>query len=170
MGKHERIIPAAPPPRQATVVIKHFESCKRMLAALELKIPELAFAAAVGKPDGKEALLALSQEIAALKFEIEHHAKARALAERLDEQAVVDWRAAVQTLPPEQIVDGIGREVCPRLCGAGGGCVISGSDALSGPCCHPKKEGLMLSRYNENAQIVRVFAAACAALKIRSVA
>jgi hypothetical protein len=170
MSKHERIIPDKPPAPQAVTVVKHFEACKRTLAVLELKIPETAFAAAVGKPGAKQSLVALRQQIAALKFEIEHHPKARALAERSDEQAIVDWRAQVQTLPPEQIVDGIGREVCPRLCGAGGGCVISGSDALSGPCCHPNKEGLMLTRYRENAQIMRVWSAACAALKIRSVA
>jgi hypothetical protein len=168
--KHERIVSDKPPAPQATVVAKHFEATKRTLAGLEAKIPELAFAAAVGKLGAKEDLAALQQKIGALKFEIEHHAKARALAERSDEQAIVDWRAAIQTMDPADIVAGIGREVCPRLCGAGGGCVISGADSLSGPCCHPNKEGLMLTRYRENPQIMRVFAAACAALKIRSVA
>jgi hypothetical protein len=113
-------------------------------------------------------LAALYQKIAVTKFSIECHPKARAQAEISDEQAIVDWRAQVQTLPVAQIVDGIGREMCPRLCSAGAGCVISGSDALAGPCCHPAKEGLMLTRYRENAQIMRVFSAACTALKIRS--
>jgi hypothetical protein len=167
--KHEQI-PDKPPALQATVVVKHLEACKRALAALEAQIPEQAFAAAVGKPGGAENLAALHQKIGSVKFEIECHPKARALAERSDEQAIVDWRAAIQTMDPADIVAGIGREVCPRLCGAGGGCAISGADSLSGPCCHPNKEGLMLTRYRENAQIMRVWSAACAALKIRSVA
>jgi hypothetical protein len=170
MSKHERI-PDKPPAPRAAAVTEHLQASRRTLAALEAQVPEMALAAALGEPGGAENLTALHQKIGAVKFEIECYPRARARAERSDEQAVVDWRAQVQTLPPEQIVDGIGREVCPRLCGAGGGCVIAGSDPLAGGlCCHPNKEGLVLSRYNENPQIVRVFAAACAALKIRSVA
>jgi hypothetical protein len=165
MGGHEKIISTEPPSPRAHTVRDHLQYLKRALEALEAEIPERALEAAEGKPDG---LAALHEKITAAKFEIECHPKARALAERSDEQAIVNWRAAVQTLPAEQIVDGIGREVCPRLCSAGGGCVISGADTLSGPCCHPNREGLMLTRYKENAQIIRVFAAACAALKIRS--
>src|SRR6266404_975429 len=157
MGRHETIVPNQPPAPRAAAVLEHLQACKRLLATLEGKIPELAFAAAVGKPGGAENLAALREKIASAKFFIENYPKARAYAELLDEQAVVDWRAAVQTMDPAEIVRGIGKEVCPRLCSAGGGCVISGADALSGPCCHPNREGLMLSRYHENEQIMRVW-------------
>jgi hypothetical protein len=167
-GVVKKIVPDKPPELQAPAVVKHQQITKATLAVLEAQIPETAFAAAVGKPGGAENLSSLREKIAAAKFMVENYPKARAYAELLDEQALVDWRAAVQTLDPAELVAGIGKEVCPRLCGAGGGCVISGSDAFSGPCCHPLREGLMLTRYKESAQIVRVFSAACAALRIRS--
>jgi hypothetical protein len=167
MGMRENT--TEPPAPRAPAVVARLKVAQRELADLKLQIPEHALAVAEGKLGAKESLSSLHQKITAVTFEIEHGSKAaRELAARLDEQAIVDWRAQVQMLPVAQIVDGIGREVCPRLCGAGAGCVISGSDVLSGPCCHPLKEGLMLSRYRENAQIMRVWAACCAALKIRS--
>src|SRR5258705_11533166 len=121
MGRHEQTIPTEPPAPRAPAVLEHLQACKRLLATLEGKIPELAFAAAVGKPGGAENLATLREEIAAAKFCIESYPKARAYAELRDEQAVVDWRAAGQTMDPAEIVCGIGREVFPPLCTARGG-------------------------------------------------
>ena len=162
MGKMEKIVLAEPPAARAPVVLEHLHVTKRALAALEAQIPETAFAAAVGKPGGAENLAALRAEIATAKFSIENYPKVRELAERQDEQAVVQWKAEVQKLPPEQIIEGISRDACCRRCISGTVCAISGSDPLAGPCQHPLIGGaLELSRYRDNEKIQQVYDAAC---------
>jgi hypothetical protein len=168
MGRHEKIIPTELPARRAPAVLKHLQISKRELVALEGQIPALLLAVAEARPGAKEGLAALREEIATAEFEIENHAKARELAERLDEQAIVAWKAAVQTLSLEDIVEGITKDQCCRRCAAGAGCVISGADPLAGPCCHPVLVGrLELTRYQENPKVAAVYAAACALLGIR---
>jgi hypothetical protein len=165
MGKHEKIIvPDKPPAPRAPAVIAHLQSCKRELAALQREIPGHLLAVAEERPGAKEDLAALREKIAAAEFEIQHHAGARLMAERLDEEAMVAWKADVQALPADQIVEGITREACCRRC-IPGNCVITGSDQLSGPCAHPVLVGaLELTRYKNNPKIQTVFAAACAKL------
>jgi hypothetical protein len=168
MGKYEQIIASEPPAPRAPAVIALRGALERELADLKLRVAETALAAYEQK-NGRERLAELDAKIRACTLQIESAPAAHQLAAQLDEQAMAQWRAAVQTLEPAEIVAGIGREVCPRLCGAGGGCCIVGSDSLAGSlCCHPAKEGLVLARYHENSQIVRVYAAAVAALKMGS--
>jgi hypothetical protein len=168
MGRHEKIIPTELPARRVPAVIAHLQTSKRALVALEGKVPALLLAVAEERPGAKEGLAALREEIAAAEFEIEHHAKARQLAERLDEQAIVAWKAAVQTLSPEALVEGITKDQCCRRCAAGAGCVITGADPLAGPCAHPALVGaLELHRYVDNPKIQAVYAAACAKLGLR---
>jgi hypothetical protein len=168
MGRREKIIPTEPPAPRAPVVVAHLQESRRRLAALEAQNPETAFAAAVGKPGGAESLAALRDEITTAKFAIENYPKAREHAELLDEQAIVAWKAAVQTLSPEDLVEGITKDQCCRRCAAGAGCVITGADAGAGPCAHPVLVGsLELHRYRGNPQICAVFDAACAKLNLK---
>ena len=162
MGKMEKIVLAEPPAPQVRVVLEHLHVTKRALAALEAQISETAFAAAVGKPCGAENLAALREKIATAKFAIENYPQVRALAERQDEQAVVQWKAEVQKLPPEQIIEGISRDACCRRCISGTVCAISGSDPLAGPCQHPLIGGaLELSRYKDSAKVQAIYDAIC---------
>jgi hypothetical protein len=83
------------------------------------------------------------------------------LAERLDEEALVAWKAAVQTLPAEEIIAGIGKSACCRRC-IPGACVITGSDPLAGTCQHPLIGGALDQlRYRGNRQIEAIYDAAC---------
>jgi hypothetical protein len=168
MGRHEKIIPTELPARRVPTVIAHLQISKRALVALEGEVPALLLAVAEERAGAKEGLAALREEIAAAKFEIENHAKARELAERLDEEAIVSWKAAVQTLSPEELVEGITKDQCCRRCAAGAGCVITGADPLAGPCAHPALVGsLELHRYRDNPQICAVYAAAAAKLNLK---
>jgi hypothetical protein len=156
-----KIVPAGPPAPQAPVVLEHLHVTKRALAGLELKIPELVFAAAVGKSGGAENLAVLREQIATAKFSIENYPKARAQAELCDQEALVQWRAAVQTLPPEEIIVGITKDACCRRCIVGG-CAITGSDPLAGPCQHPLIGGaLELTRFKSNQKIQVIYDASC---------
>jgi hypothetical protein len=168
MGKIEKIVPDKPPELRALAVVARLKIAQRELADLKLQVAERVLAVAEGTPGARESLAALHQKITATAFEIESNFQARELAARLDEEAIVAWKAAVQTLDPEEIIAGITKDQCCRLCLRGAGCVITGCDALAGPCAHPAREGLMLTRYKENPKIVAVFAAACAKLGIRN--
>jgi hypothetical protein len=162
MGKMEKIVLAEPPAPQVRVVLEHLHVTKRALAALEAQISETAFAAAVGKPCGAENLAALREKIATAKFAIENYPQVRAHAERQDEQAVVQWKAEVQKLPPEQIIAGITKDSCCRRCTDRTGCALTGIDPLSHPCAHPVLVGaLELTRYRDNEKIQRIYDAAC---------
>jgi hypothetical protein len=142
---------------------------QRELADLKLRIPECALACAEGKPGGKEGLADLHRKISEAEFEISGNGPARELAARLDEAAIVAWKATVQTLEPEEIVAGLSKDACCRRCLAGAGCVITGSDPLAFPCAHPVLVGsLELQRYRDNPKIRAVYAAACAKLGIGS--
>jgi hypothetical protein len=174
MGRHETIIPTEPP--RAPAVLKHLEICKRTLAALEREVPGLLLAVAEGVPGSKEGLTALREKIAAVEFEIAHCAAARMHAETLDREALVSYRAAIQTLSPEEIIDGITKESCCRRCPEAGRCVISAADIMAGACCHPVKErhlfpldatGKRIFRHRDNPQASRVFDAACDKLNVR---
>jgi hypothetical protein len=168
MSKYEQIIPTEPPALRAPAVARRLAIAQRELVDLKLQIGERVVAVAEGKPGAKESLAVLHQKITATSFEIESSAGARELAERLDEEAMVAWKAAVQTLDPEEIIVGITKDECCRRCGAGFGCVITGADALSWPCAHPLLVGsLELHRYKDNPKIRAVYGAACAKLGVR---
>jgi hypothetical protein len=168
MGKHERIIPDKPPAPRAPKVLERLQISKRTLGELEGEIPRLLLAALEGRPGSGDELAALRESIAAVQFEIENNGRARDLAAHLDQEAIAAWRQAIQTLPPEQLVDGVTRDGCCRRCGPAG-CVIVGSDPMARECAHPviSREGLK-ARYHGNPKIVAVFEAAAAKLGIGS--
>jgi hypothetical protein len=168
MGKFEKIVPDQPPALRAPAVALRLAIAQRELVELKLQIGERGLAVAECKPGAKEAFAALHQKITATAFEIDQFPLARELAARLDDEAIIAWKASVQTLEPEEIVAGITKDECCSRCSGGSGCVITGSDRLAGPCAHPLREGLALTRYHENPKIVTVFAAACAKLGVRS--
>jgi hypothetical protein len=165
MGKFEKIVPDQPPALRAPAVARRLAIARRELVELKLLIGERGLAVAEGKPGAKEAFAALHQKITATAFEIEQFSMARELAARLDDEALIAWKAAVQKLEPGDIVAGISKDECCRRCI--GGCAITGSDRLAGPCAHPLREGLALTRYHESPKIVAVFAAACAKLGVK---
>jgi hypothetical protein len=169
MGRHEQIIPLDPPAARAPAVLARRGALERELADLKLQIPEMALAAYERRPGGRESLAALDAKIRACTFLIDCAAAAHGLAARLDEEATVAWKAAVQNLDPEEIVAGITKDSCCRRCQAGAGCVITASDPSAGPCAHPVLAGaLALHRYQDDPKICAVFSAACAKLGIRS--
>ena len=170
MGRYEQIVPIEPPAARAPAVLARLRSAERELADLKLQIPEHALAVAENEPGAKEALAALHQKIILTTFEIESNAQAGYLAARLYQEELVAYRAAIQTLPPEQIVDGITKDSCCRRCPAAGRCVIVGSDILSGgSCAHPVLVGaLELNSHRTNPRIVAVYTAAAEKLGVRS--
>jgi hypothetical protein len=168
MGKLEKIVPVEPPAPRAPTVLEHLQVSKRNLVALEAEIPGLLLAVAEERAGAKEGLAILREEIAAAKFAIEHSAKARELAERLHDEAVVAFKASVQSLPVAEIIDGLTRDSCCRRCIRGTGCAITGSDPLAGPCQHPVLVGaLELHRYVDNPRIQEIYAAACVKLGLK---
>jgi len=115
--------------------------------ALRAGAVELALASALGDLDAKAALAALPPKLAALQFEIDLNHQAHEMAQGHDAAAEVAWRASIQTLPPEEIIEGIGKESCCRRCqpGAMGGCVITAAAPWAGATCgHPLKEKNMV--------------------------
>ena len=178
MGKMETIAPATPPAARVPAVLARLRTAERELADLKLQRGERQLAAAEGRHGAKEALAALHQKIAAVAFEIECSGPAREHAARLDQDALVAYRAAIQTLPAEVIVAGLTRDSCCGLCGPATGCVIAGNNLLggAGPCSHPVKErlsfvlderGRRIFRYRDNPQASKVFDAACEKLNVR---
>jgi hypothetical protein len=165
MGIRETMVPIEPPAQRAPAVLSRLRAAQRELVDLKLRIPECALAAAEGKPGAREALAALHRGITAIAFEIECSPDARFLAERLDASALAAWRANIQTLPIEQIIDGITRDQCCRRCSTAGACVITGANPYAGPCGHPVLVGALEKQsYRDNPKIQAVFAAACAKL------
>jgi hypothetical protein len=163
-----REIAHSPPAPRAVRVAERLQISKRTLGELEGEIPRLLLAALEGYPGAKDELAALREKIAAAEFEIQHNSKALVHASHLDQEATDVWRASIQTLPLGELVDGITRDGCCRLCGPAG-CVIVGADPMGRECSHPvvSREGLK-ARYHQNPKIVAVFEAACLKLGIRS--
>jgi hypothetical protein len=158
MGKHERIVSTEPPAPRAPGVLVYLDASKRVLAGLETEVAEAALAAAEETPGAQEKLALLYGKIGVAKFEIDSNAKAHDLAQRLDRQAVEDWKTAIQAMPPEKIIAGITASSCCRLCSADTGCVITAGQN----CAHPVKTGVLPVRLADNPAIRKIFAAACA--------
>src|SRR5437879_1636802 len=116
MGMHQNIISTTPPPANAPGVRAHRKMLEIERDALRAGAVELALASAMGDRDAKAALAALPAKLAALQFEIDLGHQAMELAQGHDAAAEVAWRASIQTLPPEEIIEGIGKESCCRLC------------------------------------------------------
>lgn len=179
MGKIEQIVPIDPPAPTAKDVRAHRRTLDLSLDALKAGAAELALASARGRVGAQDALAALHWKIRATEFEIECSHQAYELAMREDAAAEVAWRAAIQTMDPEEIIAGIGKESCCRRCTPGivGGCVITASAPYAGSACgHPVKErhqfnrdetGQRLFRYRDTPQASKVFDTACKKLDVR---
>jgi hypothetical protein len=179
MGRREQIIPLDPPAARAPAVLERRGALERELADLKLQIAEKALDAYERRPDGRESLAALDAKIRACAFLIDCYAAAHELAARRDDQAIVTWKAEVQTLEPEEIVAGISKELCCHRCqpGSPGGCVITASAPHSGGVCsHPVRsrhlfhldhKGKPFFPYRASPRASEIFDAACEKLNVR---
>jgi hypothetical protein len=166
-----------PPAPTAMAVSAHRRTLELERDALRAGAAALALASARGDQAAKEALAALPARHAALTFEIDLNGEAVALAQAEDAAAEKGWRAAIQTLPVDEIIFGINRDECCRRCTAGtpGGCVLAGAARFAGTTCyHPVKEsfannaqGLRVFPLADDPQAAKVFFAACEKLKVR---
>jgi hypothetical protein len=147
-------VPARPVAR-APAVLDHLQASKQALAALEAEIAASALAAIEAQPGAKEALATLHGRTKAVAFEIDCNGKAYELARRLDEHAIIDWKADIQALPADQIVAGITATTCCKLCSDDTGCIISG-----GACAHPVLAGSLTPGLQGNPAVRRVYRAA----------
>jgi hypothetical protein len=181
MGKHEQIIPLAPPSPTAPAVRAHRKKLEAARDGLRTGAAALALASALGDADAQAALAAIPNKFAALQLEIDLNHEAHELAYKQDADAEVAWRAAIQTLPPEELLVGLNKDECSRLCQPGipGGCVLCGAAPHAGSTCwHPTRMG-SFHQFNldnlgkrifplrDNPQASRVFDAALDKLKVR---
>jgi hypothetical protein len=178
MGKHETIA-LDPPAPTARAVRAHRQTLELSRDALKAGAAELALASARGKAGAQDALAALCGKIRATEFEIECNNAAFELATQEDAAAEVAWRAAIQTLDPEEIIAGITKEGCCRRCTPGipGGCVLTASAPhAGGECGHPiiqrhlfhvDDTGRRKFRHRDNPQASKIFDAACQKLNVQ---
>jgi hypothetical protein len=171
--------PLTPPAPTAKAVRAHRKKLEAVRDGLRTGAAELALASALGDADAKAALAGIPAKFAALQFEIDLNHEAYELAHKQDADAETAWRASLQTMDPADIIEGIGKECCPRNCtpGVAGGCVISaGAPHAGGTCVHPVRErdifyinsnGKREFQYRHSARASAVFDAACEKLKVR---
>lgn len=162
-------VPTEPPPSRVPAVDRRREIIERELVDLKQQVDERVLACAEGKPDAWKNLADLCAKIRVAEFEIDGLAPARDLAARLDDHALMAWRAEVQTLSPSEIIAGITKDDCCDRCT--NGCVILGADpsADRNECAHPMRFGFygpLAARYADNPQVQAVHAAACAKLRV----
>jgi hypothetical protein len=166
-----------PPAPTAIAVRAHRRTLELERDALRAGAAALALASSRGDQAAKEALAALPARHAALNFEIDLNGEAVELAQAEDAAAEQAWRAAIQTLPVDEIIAGISPDSCCRRCtpGSPGGCVLSGGARFAGSTCyHPVREaypnnehGKRVFPLRDDPQAAKVFFAACDKLKVR---
>jgi hypothetical protein len=167
MGLHEQPVPALPALCGPSVGVR-LAWCRRRLEELQGERAALALASALREPGAAAAVADLGQKISALEFEISCSLKAADLASQRDREAMAAWRASLQTLPIEKLIEGISRESCCNLCATPAGCVITGSDPMSGgSCAHPVREGGPGPQYQDNPRVQEIYLAACASLRVK---
>lgn len=171
-------VPFDPPALTVPAVRKHRSAVELELAGIKATLPPALLASARGEPGAREALSALRRQVQDLEFEIDRNIDAVDLAEQNDVAAHAAWRVAVQALPPDEAITGIGRDTCPRRClrGVAHGCVLGGGCTDAGASCwHPVTQSDLFHnddagrkmfplRFHERAS--RVFNAACEKLKL----
>lgn len=175
MGKHETVVAYDPPMPTARDVRARRRRLEASLDALKASRAGLALASAKGDTAAQVALAALYLKIRTAEFEIECNDLAFELANSEDGTATVAWRAAILTLPPEEVIAGIGQDGCCRHCTSGyGGCVLSAGKSPT--CMHPIREkhcfgindtGQKVFRYRDDPQASAIFDAALKKLKLR---
>jgi hypothetical protein len=179
MGRPENIVPLTPPAPTAKAVRVHRKKLEAERDALQTGATELALKSAQGDTAAQAELRAIPAKQVGLQFEIDQNHAAYELAAKRDSDAETAWRASLQTMDPADIIEGIGKECCPRNCtpGVAGGCVISaGAPYAGGTCVHPVRErdifyinsnGKREFQYRHSARASAVFDAACEKLKVR---
>ena len=150
-----------PPASRVPAAVARKSLIQRELDALNLQRAACVLARAENAPGAAEDLDRLRGKIAAAEFELAGSDLAIDLARHLDGVGLVAWKAEIQNLPPEQIIEGIAIDGCALRCRPGA-CVIAGSDAMPSECLHPVRTGaLNLLRHQANPRILAVYAAAC---------
>jgi hypothetical protein len=167
----------APPAPTAKQVRAHRQSLMMSIAAMRAGAPELAFASAMGNLGAKDALANLYLKLKTLEWELELNAEAVNLGRSADQAAETARREAIQALPAEEIIEGITRDSCCRLCIPGSDCVISAPAGRSGGICvHPvtQKHLFFLDEtgrrhypYEDNPRSYEIHLAACRKLKLK---
>jgi hypothetical protein len=167
MGKYEHPVPASPALCGPAVGLR-LAWCRRRLEALQGERPAAALASAMREPGAAERLATLGTSISAMEFEISCSLKAADLASQRDREAMAAWRAKLQDLPIERLIAGISRENCCALCATSAGCILTGSDPLSGGVCsHPIRENGPGPQYQDNSRVQEIYLAACARLRVK---
>jgi hypothetical protein len=178
MNKHETV-PMKPPAATRPLVIARRRTIELERDNLRAGAIELALRSAMGDLDARNTLAALPAKLAALQFEIDLNHQAQELAHAEDASAEIAWRTLIQTLSPEEIIGGIGREACPSRCTQGISCVLSAAAMYSGSTCmHPTRmgslhqfnidnSGLRIFPFRDNPRAAKVFDAACEKLNVR---
>jgi hypothetical protein len=174
------IVPMKPPAPTKPTVLAHRRTLELERDALRAGAADLALASAKGDLAARTTLAALPAKLAALQFEIDLSHQVQELAHDHDAAAETAWRTAIQSMEPEEIIAGIGKDSCCGRCmpGVAGGCVITaGAPYSGGTCSHPVTQrhlfhredgtGLRIFPYRETPQASRVFKAACDKLNVR---
>ena len=173
------IVSMKPPAPTRPTVLAHRRTLELERDALRTGATELALASAKGEPEARSALAALPAKLAALQFEIDLSHQAQELAHDHDAIAETAWRTSIQSMDPEEIIAGVGKDSCCGRCMPGypGGCVITaGAPYSGGPCGHPvtqrhlfhrDESGRWIFPYRDTPQASRVFDAACDKLNVR---
>jgi hypothetical protein len=168
MGRPEKHPVPASPALCTPQVSLRLAWCRRRLEALQGERATLALMSALGKPRADERLATLGRRIVAMEFEISCSLKAADMASQRDREAMANWRAKLQNLPIEKVIAGVSRENCCALCATPAGCIITGSDPLSGGgCAHPVREGGPGPQYQLNPRVQEIYWAACARLRVK---
>jgi hypothetical protein len=178
MGKFEKIVSIEPPAATKPAVMAHRRTLELERDVLRAGTIELAVASAMGDVDARNTLAALPAKLAALQFEIDLNHQAQELAHAEDAAAETAWRKSIQTMDPEEIIAGIGKNLCCSRCthGIPNGCVITASAQYAGStCAHPVKQKHLFCRdekgqwnfpFRSSPQASRVFDAACEKLGV----
>jgi len=142
-----KVLSYHPPAPTAELVLEQRASKERELAALEARIGEVAYQAAITGKAG--ALDDLHVKIRVARFSLDSNAAAYAYAVEADKAAVAAWWAQVHALAPEEAIEGITKTECCRRCSIDG-CLITQAE-----CAHPLKAGSNLNPRHQNNPAVR---------------
>jgi len=170
MGKHEQIDVSAPLPIAKSVLV-HRKRLEAERDGLRAGAAVLALKSSQGDSAAQAELAAIPGRLAALTFEIDMNHEAHQLAIQQDSAAEAGWRAGLQSMAPEDVIAGIGKDSCCGLCRPGSFCVITAGYPYAGAQCgHPIREqhvvfgrdatGTRQFLYAVSAQALKVFTAA----------
>lgn len=178
MGRHEQVdVAAGPPPPIAKSVLAHRKKLETERDGLRAGAALLALKSSQGDTSARAELAAIPPRFAALTLEIDLNHEAHQLACEQDSASEAAWRAGLQSLSPEELIEGIGKDSCCGLCRPGAFCVITAGYPFAGAQCgHPVKEKILVFGkdatgtrrfiYEHNPRALAVFTAARKRLKI----